>query len=132
MAMANLSGRTLENVIEDALVRKGLTPGVHCALDALSIFGKRIQVDVKIDPCLVFPTGLIVESKWQDVGGSAEEKLPYLVMNIRLRYPYPTIIIIDGHGWSDGALAWLRAQIDGHLLAVFSLKEFVSWLNRGI
>jgi hypothetical protein len=132
MTAANRSGQTFEGIIEDALTRKGVTADFQCALAERSIFSKRIRVDVKIDPCPAFPDGLIIEGKWQHTTGSVEEKLPYLVMNIRQRYPYPAIIIIDGSGFSEGALAWLRDQIDGHLLAVFSLREFVSWLNRGI
>lgn len=131
-AMANLSGRTFEGIVEDALLRKGLTPDFQCWLDAYSIFNKRIRVDVKIDPCTLFPDGLIIEAKWQDVGGSAEEKLPYLVLNAKHRYPYPTIVIIDGKGWSEGAIEWLRAQVDDHLIAVYSTREFISWVNRGI
>lgn len=128
---ANASGKTLEGVIFSTLKNKGLSPVPQCDLGVTSIFGKRIRVDFLIEPCVRVPNGLIIESKWQDVAGSAEEKFPYLVLNIKQRYPYPAIIIADGNGASAGAIFWIRDQVDGeHLLAVYSIAEFLSYCNR--
>lgn len=128
---ANVSGRTFETVISGLMVHKSIKFDTHMRLPVKSIFGKQVQVDVLIQPCDRFPDGLIIEAKWQDVPGSAEEKLPYLVTNIKNRYPCPTIIVIDGHGFTDGARDWLRDEVDNDkLLAVFSIKEFISWCNR--
>lgn len=128
---ANVSGRTFESVISGLMGVKGIKFDTQVTLPIRSIFGKQIRVDVLIEPCDRFPNGLIIESKWQDVTGSAEEKLPYLVMNIKTRYPFPSIVVIDGHGFTSGALEWLRDEVDGDkLLAAFSIKEFISWCNR--
>lgn len=128
---ANTSGKTFESVISGLLESKGINFISQAALPIQSIFGKRIRVDFLIPPCEQAPIGLIVEAKWQDSTGSVEEKLPYLVMNIYQHYPHPTIIVIDGQGFSDGALQWLNEQVDGdELLHVFSITEFISWCNR--
>ena len=95
-----------------------------------NIYGGEIRCDFAIAPCEKFPGGLIIESKWQETPGSADEKLPYLVENIRTRYPYPCIVILDGDGYRPGAAAWIRTQVDGvNLLGVFSFTEFLKWCN---
>jgi hypothetical protein len=73
------------------------------------------------------------ESKWQEVQGTADEKLCYLVANIRSCYPCPAIVIAGGSGARPGAIKWLRSQVDGvKLYAVFHVEEFVSWCNRNL
>jgi hypothetical protein len=129
--LANTSGRTFESVVIGLIGSKGIDFIPQAALPIRSIFNKQVRVDILIEPCSRVPNGLIVECKWQDVTGSAEEKLPYLVLNIKRQYPYPSIIVIDGDGFTDGAIEWTRTQVDGkRLLAVFSIREFISWCNR--
>jgi hypothetical protein len=80
-----------------------------------------------------FPQGLAIESKWQHAQGSVDEKLPYLVSNIREGYHVPAVIVADGGGHRPEALRWLRGQVDGtHLVGVFSLVEFLTWANRAL
>lgn len=130
---ANASGRTFEGVITGLLTRKGIPHVSQCSLSERSIFGRQLRVDVLIEPCDRIPNGLIIEAKWQDVTGSAEEKLPFLVENIKTHYPYPAVIVIDGSGFTAGAMNWLLSQVDGEkLIAVMSIKEFISWCNREI
>ncbi len=74
-----------------------------------------------------------MESKWQEIGGSVDEKFPYLVDNIYQLYPCPTIIVYGGKGAKRGAIDWLRRQADGtHLVAVLSLEEFLTWTLRNL
>jgi hypothetical protein len=62
-----------------------------------------------------------------------DEKLPYLVSNIREGYHVPAVIVADGGGHRPEALRWLRGQVDGtHLVGVFSLVEFLTWANRAL
>lgn len=98
-----------------------------------SVYGSELRVDFAVAPCPQFPNGLIVESKWQETAGSADEKLPYLVENIRTRYPSPCIVILDGDGFRAGASEWMRNQVDGRsLLGVFTFTEFLIWCNRNL
>jgi len=75
------------------------------------------------------PDNLIIESKWQESKGSVDEKFPFLVANIRERYPHATIVVLDGGGYKKQANLWLRAQIDRRLLHVFNMQEFQRWSN---
>jgi len=129
--MANAAGQALEGVVSDLLTRRGIVFEEQVTVGEVSIFGKRIRVDMLIPPCVRFPAGLIIEAKWQDVTGTAEEKLPYLWLNITKFYPYPTMVVIDGSGFSDGAIDWIKSKVDGEkLIAVKSVQEFMSWCNR--
>jgi hypothetical protein len=95
-----------------------------------TIYGTEFRVDFLVHNLPPFPQGLVIESKWQTTGGSVDEKFPYLVENFRA-CRYPAIVIVHGGGCRDGALEWLQAHCDPqHLVAVFRLEEFMSWLLR--
>ena len=131
-AQANRTGRVAESVI-DALLRQLNYEPTRQRIIGTGIYGTPIQVDFMLDSAPGFPAGLIIESKWQGVAGSIDEKYPYLVENIRSCFPCPVIILADGDGARPGAIEWLRRQVDGqHIFAVFSLKELVTWCNRNL
>jgi hypothetical protein len=95
-----------------------------------SIYDLPINADFWVRGADGFPDGLAIEVKWQQSTGSVDEKFPYLVLNIRERYPCPAIVIADGGGQRSGALQWLRSQVDGNLIGVYSVTEFLVWANR--
>lgn len=74
---------------------------------------------------------LIIESKWQEVGGSVDEKFPYFILNIQQRHPHKTIVLLDGGGYKKKAEDWMRKQVGNNLIAVFNMGEFQKWANRG-
>lgn len=122
---ANKSGQVAENIIASILDDHGVEY-VRQQPIGMSIYGHPLRVDFYL------PTEeLIIESKWQGIGGTADEKLPYLVMNIRECYPYPCILVLRGDGWKKGAIQWVHDAVDGHsLVAVLSADEFQQWCNR--
>jgi hypothetical protein len=82
-----------------------------------------------------------IECKWQQVAGSVDEKLPYLYLNAIEAMPEKTIIIlIDGAGWKQGAIKWLKDAVKNKLyttpqnvdkeIMVFNLTEFFTWANN--
>ncbi len=96
------------------------------------IYKTDIYVDFYILGCPDFPSGLIVECKWQQSRGSVDEKLPYVNLNIQQCYPVQTVVLIDGNGVRAGAIAWLTQQIgtNPHLAAVHTLSTFIAWGNN--
>ncbi len=96
------------------------------------IYGTDIYVDFYIFNAVAFATGLIIECKWQQSGGSVDEKLPYLNLNIQACYPSPAVVLIDGEGMKKGAINWLTRQVDSNpnLLAVHNLSHFMIWANK--
>lgn len=128
---ANKSGRTAEEVISTVLAQRG------CRFERQKLIGRGIYdtplyADFYIQARDEYPIGLIIESKWQDISGSVDEKLPYLVLNVKECYPCPAIIVLHGGGFRPGAEQWLRRQIDDRLIYVFRLEEFLSWCNRNL
>ena len=77
------------------------------------------------------PNCLVIESKWQQSPGSVDEKLPFLVQNIKERFPIDSVVVIDGGGFKKGAIKWVKSQIGGRLLDVFSMSDFHKWVNEG-
>ena len=80
---------------------------------------------------LLQPNDLVIEVRWQGKGGSTDEKYPFIVMNIKEKFKLPTIIVLDGDGYSTGAEKWLRTQTGCNLLEVFDLSGFKEWGNAG-
>jgi hypothetical protein len=127
---AGRNGRFAEHVIADTLTRRAI-PFHRQWRIGKSIFGTDLIADFYIPHMPAIAGELVIESKWQQVGGSAEEKLCYLVENIRHSYSCPVMVVIDGGGFRSGAIQWIRAQVDGsQLIAVFSIVEFLTWCNQ--
>lgn len=128
-SFANKTGNVAERIIACILSERGYHIKRQYPIGT-SIYNHKLKCDFFISNVTGFPAGLIIESKWQDVGGSADEKFPYLVMNIKERYPCPAIVVVGGDGSKPGAIEWLINQTDAKLLSVFSVEEFMSYVNR--
>ena len=96
-----------------------------------SIYGTNVYGDFVIFHPQKHPDCLVIESKWQQVSGSVDEKLPFLVNNIKQKFSLDAVIIIDGGGQKKGAIEWVKKQIGGHLVDVFSMADFQKWVNKG-
>lgn len=129
---AHSNGASAEDVIYGILVGKGYRPERQKTIGpGIYSTGNPLKTDIYIEQAPGYPDGLFIESKWQQSGGSVDEKFPYLVENIRLHYPAPTIIVYGGDGARPPALEWLKRQVDGsRLVAVFTLGEFLKWANH--
>lgn len=128
-SFANKTGSVAERIIACILSERGYKIKRQFPIGN-SIYNHKLKCDFFISNVSGFPKGLIIESKWQDVGGSADEKFPYLVMNIKEKYPCPVIVVVGGDGCKAGAIEWLINQVDSKLIAVQSVEEFVSFVNR--
>jgi len=79
-----------------------------------------------------FPDDLIIECKWQQSGGSVDEKYPFALFNI-YKIGVPTIILLDGGGYKVAAMEWLKDQVDPNraLIGVHDMSEFQAKVHRG-
>lgn len=76
---------------------------------------------------------LIIECKSQTSSGSVDEKYPYLNENIKNKYPYKTIVILDAIGAKPGARLWLRNQQNQNLMKVFEdFSRFRAWAIKNL
>lgn len=85
---------------------------------------------------------LLVSMKWQQVSGTAEQKVPYEVIklihavkNSASRFPY-AYLVIGGDGWTPSLLKFylqhgLRDYIrDYDLVRLVSLNDFIARANK--
>jgi hypothetical protein len=131
MTQANSNGRSAERVISDILGAHGYLFTRQAPIGR-GIFGTLLRADFLVRAVHGYPDGLCIESKWQEVGGSVEEKFPYLAANIRECYPCPAIVVVHGGGARKQAIDWLRRQCDTKLVAVLTLEDFLKWSNRNL
>ena len=60
-----------------------------------------------------------------------DEKYPFLVLNVKTKYPHRTVLVLDGRGYKKEVQAWLKSQVDDKLLSVLDMSEFQKWANKG-
>ncbi len=97
-----------------------------------SIYGTKVRADFLVLNKDKFPDGLVVECKWQQSRGSVDIKYPFNVFNIA-KLGIPTIILIDGNGYSKKSFAWLKDQAHPQkaLIGVYTMSEFQVEVNKG-
>ena len=74
-------------------------------------------------------TPLVIQAKWQQSKGSVDEKFPFLVINLKEKSPFDSLIVIDGGGYRSDSITWMKEQIDNKFIGVFSYSEFMIWSN---
>ena len=74
-------------------------------------------------------TPLVIQAKWQQSKGSVDEKFPFLVINLKEKCPFDSLIVIDGGGYRSDSITWMKEQIDNKFIGVFSYSEFMIWSN---
>jgi len=144
---ANRTGQTLEKQVERLIVDRGYIWLPTNRIEASRILkqpfythqfpiskslyeGKDTRADLILYHPEKHPEFLIIECKWQQSKGTTEEKLPYLVLNIKKNYPYETMIIIDGGGHSQGAIKWIQKQEGGRIKIVCNMSKFMRFVNN--
>lgn len=130
--LANMAGKRAEATIYCMIKELGYRVERQYPI-CIGIHGGQMNADLYVHPTKKFPKGIIIESKWQGSSGSADEKFCFLELNIRTRYPAPTIVVLDGGGARPGMVEWFKAQVDGQkLIGVLSLMEFLLWVNHNL
>ncbi len=87
-----------------------------------TIYGKDREVDVLFRDARN-GNRLAVEAKYQRVAGTADEKLPYAVLNLST-LPLPGVIVYGGGGFHQGALHWLCANT-----RATDIAQLADWLT---
>lgn len=96
-----------------------------------SIYGSRLYNDFLVYGIPRFDDGLIIESKYQGSSGSADEKFPFLVANIKERFPFPCLIVYSLDGAKPKSVEWLLAQRDGvKLIEIIKYDKFPTRLHK--
>jgi hypothetical protein len=115
------SGRELEKEVAEIGRGLGLTAEEQVAVGR-RIWGARRKIDI----VLKHPetrVSLGIECKYQQVGGSAEEKLPALISDIGA-WPIRGLVVFAGAGFSENIRSWLLST--GKAV---ELEDLVTWLE---
>lgn len=119
-ANAVKSGRDLELSVSQVGTELGLVVEIQVAVGR-RIWGARRQIDV----VLKHPetrVSLGVECKYQGVTGSAEEKIPATIDDIRA-WPIRGIVVFAGEGFSENIKAYLLST--GKAVELSDLKKWL-------
>jgi hypothetical protein len=83
---------------------------------------------------------VMVECRSQTVGGTADQKTPKLYLDAVEAEHDHVILVVEGNGFSDGVIAWLRNAAESRSyivkentsknIEVMSLHEFENWCNK--
>jgi len=128
----NIIKRNICEVLDISCLNHGEDPGLAKSVlwknvPYESIYGTKCRSEFCLD---LNGKRYRIECKFQKTGGSVDEKLPYLMLNFTQQVPEEeTIIIIDGPGFRDGAVKWLRQACEGTKCKVFSTVEFLVYLE---
>ncbi|KTD48377.1 4-diphosphocytidyl-2-methyl-D-erythritol synthase [Legionella rubrilucens] len=152
---ANSSGKVLEGLVEFTLTKKGFTVIRYkdWKLNPSNYGGELLLKNVPYEGIYkhasstefvliskAYNLNTRIECKWQQVSGSADEKLPYLFLNCSEKMVEPHIIILlDGGGSKTGAIGWLREACEKFNLSqsnaskrridLMDMTDFVRWAN---
>jgi len=89
-----------------------------------TVIGKDRQIDVFVHRP-IDQTVIAIECKYQDVTGTADEKIPYALQDLAALW-VPGCLAYAGHGWSRGVLH----QLEGSRLAAHCMPDAAD-LARG-
>lgn len=129
---ANSMGKIHEQSLIAALDHFGLQYEQHKNI-CESIYGSKLYTDFVVYDISPWEDGLAIESKYQGSSGSADEKFPYLVANIKQKFPIPCLIVYSLDGAKPKSVEWLRAQADGmKLIAILKYDKFPIWLHKQV
>jgi hypothetical protein len=130
------TGSVLESIMKPTLEKNGYTCAMQQVIGS-SIRGRPHRVDVLVQTS----TGYIpISVKWQQVSGTAEEKVPYEIIKLihairgsEGRFPY-AYLVLGGTGWTmkdfylgHGLRDYIR---DYDLVRLLSLEDFITRANK--
>ena len=122
---ANKTGHVAEQAVA-CLLREHKIKFKHHSVVGKTIYGTPLKCDFVLEKLKI-----LIEVKWQQSAGSVDEKYPFTVACLKLQKDYRSIIVVDGGNQRAAAIEWLKKQIDDTLIGVYSVSEFIVFLNNG-
>lgn len=88
------------------------------------------KADLLLTGLADYPAGLAVIGRWQDGSGSADQKLPFLLLTIN-RCRTSSVIVLDGEGWTEGVWQFMRNRpAGGYLVATVTFDQFAAMVAQ--
>ncbi len=153
--LANRSGSVLEGVVTSTLIPHGFIVAQYRDLKKdPSGYGSELLIKNAPLTTLYGTSGktefllrsekhqleIRIECKWQQSGGSVDEKFPHLYLSAIEAIPEnDVILLVDGKGFRQGAVDWLRNAVEQRRfipndmpdknIQVMDTTEFMTWAN---
>ena len=121
------AGTEVENFVENSLIRKGYNVEVQVPSSGINVTWSLIDVVIIDDEHDLTEA---ISLKYQDVPGTAEEKILYEAENLSLMCHahghYTGTIVLCGSGWSPVKYNWFLNEYDPpSKVRIISYDEFV-------
>jgi hypothetical protein len=99
-----------------------------------SVFGVAHEKDFIILSDNPLMERVVMEIKSQDVGGSVDEKFPFMKETARVLAPIHSVILVEGNGFSESAVSWMKREIQSLPYATFftSLADLKTWILKNL
>jgi len=94
-----------------------------------TLYGRPARHDFLVQGVAGLADGLIIEMKWQTVGGSVDEKFPFVALSFQ-SLSQTACLILDGGGATDKACEWVKAQENEKFLVFLGIGNFLGWLRK--
>jgi len=93
-------------------------------------YGVPVVVDFIVYSPIEFRTGLVIEVKYQKVGGSVDEKYPYVFLNFRkwFKEGINTALFMEGGGYRQCALDWCKNNSCPGIVVVEGTSDIMQWM----
>ena len=101
----------------------------------VGIYGKLLTIDLLIFDQEHFPNKLSVELKYQSVGGSVDEKFPFVIQNMRKLFRdhgLKGLLLLNGGGYNTNAVKWSKGQQDENLFVVEGRSDIYNWIEDNL
>jgi hypothetical protein len=141
---ANTSGQYFESMVRNALLHRGYVELPRTAAPVsepyfmtqkkggfLSVYDKELTVDFFAFHPVKFPSGLVIECKYQGTSGSVDEKFPYTVLSLK-NMPCPSVLLMEGGGANPKARDWVMRQKDTTFTPFDGISSFIRAVNSGL
>jgi hypothetical protein len=135
---ANRSGQTFERHVYEALrqsdffeirgikhVIDGQRQFIHSKPIGETIYGTTYHPDFVVFGLPKYLTGLIIEVRYQGIGGSVDQKFPFLISTIKKNKQYHAVIGYCGEGASKKSVEWAKTQQGSNLIGVCELNKVI-------
>jgi hypothetical protein len=96
-----------------------------------NVVGGPMSLDFYLHHPTKHPDGFVIEAKYQERGGSIDEKL-YFTVNSLLRIKIPSLLLLLGHGYKQPIYRWcLQQHHPGTLWVVADWADLLRMVNGG-
>jgi hypothetical protein len=94
-----------------------------------NLYSAKFKSDLFVYDTQHWPNGLLIECKYQALGGSVDEKYVFTVLSLK-NLPPPSAMVLTGGGARNCAISWIRGQETPKFKFFGSSEQFSNWIHK--